>query len=98
MIAIILVLLIIFLFFGYGPLKILDVSLLNFNGRIITLWDLLIFLVILWAIGILPSPIREIIGIIFLIWILSTLGLFAIAGLSQILLIVIIVAVVFALF
>jgi hypothetical protein len=98
MIVLILVLLILFLFFGYGPLRILDVALFNINGKIITLWDLLIFLVVPWAVGILPSPIREIIGIVLLIWILSTLGLFAVAGLSQILLIVIIIAVVFALF
>jgi hypothetical protein len=68
-----------------------NVVLFNFNGHPITLWNVLILLVVAWAIGILPSPIREIAGILLLLWILSTLGIVAIAGLSSLLVIAIIV-------
>jgi len=66
------------------------------NGRPITLINLLIFLVILWAIGILPSPFREIAGILFVLWLLSLLGFIAIAGLSNLLVIAIIAGIVIA--
>lgn len=68
--------------------------LFSINGQAISLIDLLIFFVILWAIGILPSPIREIAGVLFVLWLLSVLGFLAIAGLSSILVIAIIVGIV----
>jgi hypothetical protein len=98
-----LILLILVLLWVTGNLNLVGVripnlSLLVINGRAITLIDLLVFLVVLWAVGILPSPIREIAGVLLILWILSILGFLAIAGLSNLLIIAIIVGVVVALF
>ena len=71
-----------------------NISLFSFNGHIITLWNLFIFLVAVWAIGLLPSPIREIAGVLLILWVLSILGILAIAGLSNLLVIAIIVGIV----
>lgn len=74
-----------------------DTALFVFNRQVITLWDLLIFLVVVWAIGILPSPIREIAGVLLILWLLSIFGILAIAGLSNLLVIAIIVGIVYSL-
>lgn len=85
--------LIILWFLGYVRLEglnIPDFQLFVINGRPISLWNLLILMVIVWALSILPSPLREIAGVILILWILSLLGIIAIAGLSNILVIAII--------
>jgi len=89
----ILVVLVLFWFLGYGPFTVLHLILFRFNGLAITIWDLLIFLVFVWLVGILPSPLRQIAAVFILIWILAALGIIAIAGLSNILVIAIIVGV-----
>lgn len=99
--AIILVLIILWVL-GYihvGPITIPDIVLFNINGHPITLWSILILLVIGWAIGILPTPFREITTILLILWILSTLGLIGIiTGLPSILVVVIIIAIIASLF
>jgi hypothetical protein len=94
MLIIILLLLIFLWFMGYGPSTSLHVPLIVLAGRSITLWDIIIFAVIIWLIGALPSPFREIAGIFFILWLLSVLGILAIAGSSSMLLIAIIVGLV----
>lgn len=92
--------LIVLWFFGYiriDNFPIPNFSLFAVNGHDIRLWDLLIFAVILWAIGALPSPLRQLGILLLIIWILATLGVIAIAGLSSILVIVVIISVVMAL-
>jgi len=89
----ILVLLILFWLLGYGPIQVFHIILLQFNGLSITIWDLLIFLVFVWLVTSLPSPFRQIAVVFVLIWLLSSLGIIAIAGLSNILVIAIIVGV-----
>lgn len=71
----------------------LHIILLKFNGFSVTIWDLLIFLVLIWLVGSLPSPFRQIAVVFILIWVLSLLGIIAIAGLPSILVIAIIVGV-----
>lgn len=61
------------------------------NNHQITLRDFLIFIVIGWIIGILPSPFREVGSILLVLYLLSSLGIIAVAGLSNILVVVIIV-------
>jgi hypothetical protein len=92
MIATILVILIILWILGYAPLSvnIPDITLFVFNGRPISLWDLLILAIVGWAIGVLPSPFREIASVLLLLWVLSTLGILAVAGLANIIVLVII--------
>jgi hypothetical protein len=102
MLIAILVILIILWFLGYITIPgfvIPNIVLFNFNGHDITLWSLLIFAVIVWAIGILPSPLRQIAFIILIFWLLSTFGIIGIfAGLPSLLVLAVILAVVFALF
>lgn len=78
---------------GYGPFTVLHLILFKFNGLAITIWDVFIFLVLIWLVGSLPSPLRQIAVVFILIWILSLLGVIAVAGLSSILVIAIIVGV-----
>jgi hypothetical protein len=97
MIGVIVVLLFLLWLLGYVQvpgLMIQDAVLFSLNGRPITVLNLLVFVLILWAIGILPSPFREIAGVLFVLWILSLLGFIALAGLSNLILIAIIVGIV----
>lgn len=100
LIAIIVILIILWLV-GYAPLSgitIPNYALFNVNGHIITLWEILILLVISWAIGILPEPLQKIAGVLLLLWILSVLGIFAIAGLANIIVLVIIIGLILSIF
>lgn len=97
MIEILLVLLVVFWGLGYlrvDGLNFPNMSLFQLNSHAISLREVLIFAVVLWAIGILPSPFREIAGILLALWVLSLLGLIAIAGLSNLIVIAIIVGIV----
>ena len=97
MIEVLLILLVIFWALGYihiGNVTVPNALLFSLNGRPITLWDLLIFIIVLWAIGILPTPFREIAGVLLVLWVLALLGLIAIAGLSNLIVIAIIVGIV----
>lgn len=97
MIEILLVLLILFWFLGYirvGGINIPNAQLLVFNGRPITLWDVLIFIVVLWAVGLLPSPFRQIAGVLLVLWLLSLFGILAVTGLSNLIVIALIVGIV----
>ena len=78
------------------PLGFLKITLFHLAGRSVSIFDILIFIVVLWAIEILPSPLRQIVMVLMLFWVLSTLGIIAIAGLSQMLVIAIIVGLVLA--
>jgi hypothetical protein len=89
----ILVLLFLLWLVGYGPFTVLHIILFRFNGFVVSVWDLLIFLVLVWLVSSLPSPFRQIAVVFILIWILSLFGIIAIAGLSSILVIAIVVGV-----
>lgn len=91
MLAIILLLLIVLWAFGYFQLPVFAVPLFSFRGGTISWNDLLVFLVIIWLIGLLPYPFQEIAGVFFLLWILSSLGVITIAGFSNLMLLAIIV-------
>lgn len=94
MIAGIVVILILLWFLGYGPLDIGRVTLFKLNGHLISLWDILIFGVLVWAVGELPRPFKEIASILLIVWVLSVLGIVAVAGLSNLLVIAVIVGLV----
>lgn len=93
MLLAILVILFLLWLMGYGPFTVLHIILFKFNGLAVSIWDLLIFLVLMWLVGSLPSPFRQIAVVFILVWILSLLGIIAVAGLSSILVIAIIVGV-----
>jgi hypothetical protein len=75
-----------------------NLVLFRINGQTITLVNTIIFFVILWAIGVLPSPFREIAAVLFVLWLLTVFGILAIAGLPNLLIIAIIVGIVFSIF
>ena len=95
MIITIVIILTILWFLGYAPLQgvsIPNVSLFTINSHMVTLWEVLILLVIGWAIGILPRAFQAIASVLLLLWILSVLGIFTLAGLPNIIVIIIILA------
>jgi hypothetical protein len=97
----VLILLVVLWFLGYihiGALTIPDIPLFMINGHMVTLVEVLIFFAIVWAAGILPTPLRQIGYAIAVLWVLSTLGIIAIAGLSSLLVIAIIVGLIASLF
>src|SRR5690349_8798068 len=90
-------------FLGYiriQGLVIPDIFLFSINGQPITLWSILILLVVSWAVGILPSPVRQIVAVLLIVWILAVLGIFSISGigLANILVLAIILSIIFVLF
>lgn len=96
MVAGLLVLLIILWFLGYiriEGLTIPDITLFVINGEAITLLELLIALVIMAVISSLSSPLREVGMILFVLWILATLGIIVFSGLANLLIIAIIIGV-----
>jgi hypothetical protein len=97
MLELLLIFLILFWALGYvhvEGLRIPNITLFTLNRHVISLWDILIFVVVLWAVGLLPSPFREIAGVLLVLWVLSLLGILAIAGLSNLLVIAIIIGIV----
>ena len=72
-------------------LRFIDFPILSIAGRAVGLVELLKFILILWLIRILPSPIREIVTVILIIWLLSFFGLFFFAGFSNILVLLLII-------
>lgn len=93
MLFVILVILVGLWFLGYAPISgvhIPNTVLFSINNHQITLWNVLIVFAVGWAISILPRPFREIASLLLLFWVLSVVGILAIAGLSNILLIAII--------
>ncbi len=72
----------------------LNVQLFELFGKSISLLDLPIFFALVWVLGILPSPFKQIAGVVLLLWLLSFFGLIAIAGLSNILVLVLIIGLV----
>jgi uncharacterized sodium:solute symporter family permease YidK len=100
MLITVLVLLVVLWLFGYihiPNLTIPDMTLFAVNGHTVTLVEALIFCIILLAVGILPTPLRQIGYAIVVLWVLSTLGVIAIAGLASILVLAIIVGLIAAL-
>jgi hypothetical protein len=75
-------------------LTVPQMVLFRINGQPVTVVNLLICIVIIWALGALPSPFREVAGVLFVLWLLSLLGVIAIAGLSNLIVIAIIVGIV----
>ena len=101
MIIAIVVILAILWFLGYAPVSGISIPnfvLVTINNHPVTLWEILILVVIGWAIGILPRPFQAVASILLLLWILSVLGIFAIVGLSGIIVLVIIVALIASIF
>lgn len=101
MIITIVIILIILWFLGYAPLSgisIPNIVLITINNHPVTLWEILILVVIGWAIGILPGPLQAVASVLLVLWVLSVLGILAIAGLPNIIVLVIIIGLIVSIF
>lgn len=78
--------LVVFWYLGYGPIEALQVPLFSIGRINVDLWNILIFLLIIWLIEMMPGPIRTIIIIALLLWLLAFFGIIAIAGLNNLIL------------
>ncbi|MCX7997113.1 MAG: hypothetical protein N2691_05195 [Patescibacteria group bacterium] len=83
---------------GIVQIPYLDYVLFSVNGQGIEIKELLIFLAIVWLIGLLKSPFREVVTVLFLIWILSLLGIVAVTGLSDFIVLAVVIGVIASLF
>jgi hypothetical protein len=100
LVAIIIILVVLWLL-GYAPItgiSLPNISLFTINNHTVTLWEILILVVIGWAISILPRSFQTIASVLLILWLLSVLGILAVAGLSNIIILVIIVGLVISLF
>ncbi len=100
LVAIVIILIILWLL-GYAPISGIsfpNIVLITINNHAVTLWEVLILMVIAWAIGILPRPFQAVGSVLLVLWVLSVLGIFAIAGLPNILVLVIIIGLIISIF
>lgn len=101
MLGTIVLILIVLWFLGYAPISGISIpnfTIFSINNHSVSLWEILILAVIVWAIGILPAPLQTIAGILLVLWVLSVLGILAIAGLPNIIVVVIIIGLVVSIF
>lgn len=101
MLQALLAILIVLWFFGIVTipwLTIPHIVIFRLNGLPITLREVLLFVALMWAINVLPSPLRQIASVLFILWLLSLVGIVSIAGFSNIILLAVIIGVAIALF
>lgn len=72
-------------------ISINNIVLFDLLGKAITLYDILIFALMVWLIDLLPWPFRGLAGVVLALWLLAFFGIIAIAGLSQIIVLALIV-------
>lgn len=90
MLLALLIALIILWLFGYIAFPgfvIPSIILFSINGHPITLWNLLIFLVLVVIAASLPSPLREIMFVVLILWVLALLGIIVAVGLPNLILV-----------
>lgn len=93
------ILVILFFLWALGFLRLPGITfhtlpLFRVFGHSVSLWELLMFIVIAWAMESLPTPLREICFVLVILWLLSIFGIIGIAGLSNILVLAIIIGLV----
>lgn len=95
MITALLVALVILWLLGYISIPFIpNIYLFTINSHQISLWNILTFLLLLWVVGILPSPFREISFVLLILWTLSVLGFIGFVGFPSLVLIAIIAGIV----
>lgn len=82
----------------FAGFAIPDFALFSINNHPITLLNILMLVVISWAIGILPRPLQAVASVLLLLWILSVLGILAIAGLPHLIILIIIIGLIVSIF
>lgn len=79
-------------------LPFLDITLFTLLGKTITLYDLLLFALMVWAIDLLPGPFRAMASVVLLLWVLAFFGIIAITGFSEIIVLALIIGLIVYLF
>ena len=92
MINTLLLVLVILLIINYLQVPITNFTLFYIGGHPITLYSIIVFFIVLWLVKFLPSPFREIVGVILVLWLLSLFGIFIVPAFSNLIVLVLIVA------
>ena len=66
------------------------------NGHWVSLVDILLVALFIWALEILPTPFKEIAFVLLVLWLLSILGIIALANFSSIIIIALIIALLYS--
>lgn len=74
-------------YFSFPGFFIPNLILFPINGHQVTLWNLLIFLVLIVIASALPSPLREIVFVVIVLFVLSVLGIIAAVNFPNLLLV-----------
>lgn len=99
MITALLVALVILWLLGYLTIPLIpNIYLFTINAHQISLWNILTFLTLLWVVGILPRPFREISFVLLVLWSFSIVGIIGFLGLPSLILIAAIAGIVVYLF
>ena len=97
MLFFILVLLILFWLAGYISFPFFNIfhrALFYVSRHPVTLWDLLLFAIMIWILQILPSTLRTVGVFLLILWFLSFLGVITFTGLFSFLIAVFLIAVI----
>ena len=70
--------------------SLINIPLLYIGRKAIGLYDILVFALIVWLIRILPSPLREIVAVFLILWLLSFFGVFFFGGLTNLIVLLLI--------
>lgn len=101
MLTYILIFLVVFWLLGIvriPALSVVNSPLIYIGNKAIGLYDILVFTLIIWLIKVLPSPLREIVTVFLILWLLSFFGVFFLGGLGNILVLILIIGLILHLF
>lgn len=98
--AIVIILIILWLlgFVTIPGVVIPNITLFTIFNHTVTLFEALIFILILLALGLLPQILRVFVVVLVVLWVLSIFGILAVAGLSNIIFLAIVVSLIISIF
>ncbi|OGK09925.1 hypothetical protein A2767_07070 [Candidatus Roizmanbacteria bacterium RIFCSPHIGHO2_01_FULL_35_10] len=79
-------------------LSVVNSPIIYLGNKAVGLYDILVFALIIWLIRILPSPLKEIVTVFLILWLLSFFGIFFLGGLGNILVLILIIGLIMHLF
>jgi len=82
----------------YFKIAVFNLHLLTLFNQDITIYKLFFFLLIVWAITVLPRPFQEIAALLLVLWLLAFFGIIAIGGFSNIIVLALVVGLIVYLF
>lgn len=82
----------------FPVLSVVNSPIIYLGYKAIGVYDILVFILIVWLIRVLPSPLREIVSLFLVIWVLSFFGLFFFGGLANLLILLLIIGLILHIF